>query len=109
MLIVGEFETRIRRLTGKRFRQPEIQHLHFAFRRDLDVCGFQIPMNDALLVRRFQRFRNLRRNGQGFIQRNRAAFDLFGQRLSSHQFHGEEPPAPGFLHAVNRGDIGMVQ
>src|SRR5205823_3761793 len=34
------------------FRQSEIQDLHFAIGRDLHVAGFQVPMNDASLVRR---------------------------------------------------------
>ena len=39
-----------------RLRQSEVEHLHFAVRSDLDIGGFQVAMNDAALVRGFQRF-----------------------------------------------------
>src|SRR6185295_13541405 len=32
------------------FGEPEVQHLYHAVRRDLDVRGFEISMNDAFLV-----------------------------------------------------------
>jgi hypothetical protein len=35
-------------------------------------AGFEIAVNDPLFVRRFQGFRDLLRDGQGFIDRNRA-------------------------------------
>ena len=42
-----------------RFRQAEVQHLDSALRRDLDIGWFQVAVNDALVVRRFQRLRDL--------------------------------------------------
>ena len=41
----------------QRFRQPEVQNLHRAVGADLDVRGLEIAMDDALLVRRFERLR----------------------------------------------------
>ena len=42
-------------------RQPEVQQLHHAVRRDLDVRGLQVAMDDPLFVRGFERLGNLRR------------------------------------------------
>ena len=44
-------------------------------------------MDDAALVRIFQRFGDLPRNGQRFLQRNRSLGDAFGQRRTFHQLH----------------------
>jgi len=57
-------------------------------------------MDDALLVRRFEARRNLPRDRDGFVERQRTlqvgAFD---------QFHDER----ALLDAINRRDIGMIQ
>jgi hypothetical protein len=66
-------------------------------------------MHDTFLVRRLQRFSNLRCHSQCLFQRNRAPLNFLGQRLSRHQFHDEELPSTGFLYAVNRRDVGMIQ
>ena len=41
--------------------------------RDLDVRGLQIAMDDAPLMRRLERIRNLPRDGQRLLERDRAA------------------------------------
>ena len=51
------------------FREAEVEHLHHAFWRDLDVGGLQIPVNDPFFVRRVQRVRNLAGNGQRLVER----------------------------------------
>ena len=56
-------------------RQAEVEHLHGAVRPHFDVRRFQIAVDDALLVRGFERIRNLLRNGQRFIDRDRATRD----------------------------------
>jgi len=38
------------------------------------------------LVRRFQRFRNLLRDRQGFINQDRTTRDPLGQRVAFHEF-----------------------
>ncbi len=54
-----------------RFRQAEVQHLHGAVRAHLDIRGFEIAMDDPLLVRRFERVRDLLRDRQRFVDRDR--------------------------------------
>ena len=46
-------------IAGHRFRHPEVEHFHRAGGRDLDIGGLQIAMNDAFLVRGFQRLGDL--------------------------------------------------
>ncbi len=69
---VGEFMRLGARRSGgvERLRKTEVEHLHRAVRAHLDVGGLQITMNDALLVRGFQRLRDLLRDGQRFIERH---------------------------------------
>ena len=54
-----------------RLRQAEVQHLHRAVRSHLDVRRLQVAMDDALLVRRFERLGDLLRDGQRLVDRDR--------------------------------------
>ena len=53
----------------------------------LDVRRFQVAMNDALLVRSFQRLGDLLGDGQGFINRQRSLREAIGESRSLDQFH----------------------
>ena len=57
----------------KRLRQPEIQNLHLAVRRDLHICGFEVPMDDALLMSGLQRLGHLLRYTDRLVNRRRTA------------------------------------
>ena len=46
--------------------QTEVEHLYLIVRRDLDIRGFEITVDDASFVRILERFRNLFRIRQGF-------------------------------------------
>ena len=66
-----------------RLREAEVEHLHRAVGADLDVGGLQIAMNDALLVRGFERVRDLPRDRQRFGERRpRRARDASASRSS---------------------------
>ena len=54
-----------------RFREAEVEHLHRAVGAHLDVRGLEIAMDDALLVRRFERFGDLPRDRQRLVERDR--------------------------------------
>ena len=56
-----------------RFRQPEVEHLHGPVASQLDVRGFEIAVDDALLVRRFEGLGDLLRDRQRLIDGNRPA------------------------------------
>ena len=95
---VGEFMTpaTVRRPTYpgvERLRQTEIQHLHRAVVAHLDVGRLQIAMDDALLVRGFERLGDLPRDRQRVGERHRALRDALREGLALDQFHHERVDA----------------
>jgi hypothetical protein len=66
-------------------------------------------MHDPLLVRRFQRFRDLLREGQGFVEGNRATRNALREIVALDEFHHERGDATAFFEAVDRRDVGMVE
>ena len=66
-------------------------------------------MDDPLLVRRFERLGDLLRDGQRFVERDRAARDPLRQIVALDQFHHEGGHAPAFFEAVDGGDVRMIQ
>ena len=84
---------------------PEIQHLDAAFGRDLDVRGLEVAVDDAFLVRVFQGFGDLARDGQRFFERNRPLRNPLGERRALDQFQHQR----ALLDAVDGRDIRMVE
>ena len=109
-------ESRRRRLRGaiarnivdERLRQSEIQDLDGAFRCDLDVGGFQIPVDDAFLVRRFERLRDLTADSKGLDHRQATAQQAVAKSITGHELHHEKRRALGFVEFVHSGDVRMV-
>src|SRR5262245_54258218 len=66
-------------------------------------------MNDSILVRGFQRFRNLSRNLERLINRYRSTLDALGQRFSTDEFHYEEVLTGRLLESVDRRNVRMIQ
>ena len=91
------------------FRETEVEHLHGAVAAHLDVRGLQIAVDDPLLVRGFERLRDLLRDGQGFVERHGSARDALRQIVAFDEFHHEGGHAPAFFEAVDRGDVRMIQ
>jgi hypothetical protein len=58
-------------------------------RAQLDVGGLQVAMDDALLVRRLERLRDLPRNRQRFVHWNRALSDSIGERRTVDELQDE--------------------
>ena len=86
---------RRRRVARHRFRQAEVEDLHDALGRDLDVGRLQIAVDDPFLVRRVERVRDLRRDRQRLVERNGTLRDAIRQRRSL-------PPIPGLMPARHR-------
>ena len=82
-------EARCRSVTRRGLREPEVQYLDNAVRRDLDVGRFEISVNDPLLMCRVKGTRDLSRDGQRIGHRNGPARDAIGQRLALDQFQHE--------------------
>src|SRR5262249_13297241 len=93
----------------ERFRESEVEDLDFALRRDLHIARLQIAMNDAFLVRRFQRFAYAVRNFERLVDGNTAALNPLGERLPFNKLEHEEPRAVPFVQIVNRADTGMIK
>jgi hypothetical protein len=51
-----------------RLRQSEVEDFDFPFNGSFDVLWFEISVDDALLVRFFERVSNLQRDGKAFIE-----------------------------------------
>ena len=93
----------------QRLRQPEVEHLHGAVGADLDVRGLQVAMDDALLVRRFQRVGDLLRDGERVGQRYWSTRDQHGEVVAFDELHDQRANAARVLEAVDVRDVGMVQ
>ena len=66
-------------------------------------------MDHARVVRRLHAGGDLDEDVEGFVERERPARDAIGEGLSFDQLEGEVAAAAGFLEAVDRGDVRMVQ
>ena len=93
----------------KHLRQTEVEHLHGVARRDLDVRRFQIAVDDALLVRRLERLRDLARDHECLQNRQRTQGQTLGERGAFHEFEDEAADAVGLLQPVDRANLRMVQ
>ncbi|HYN06077.1 MAG TPA: hypothetical protein VES67_01680, partial [Vicinamibacterales bacterium] len=102
---VHRVRRRARRIRAERFGETKIEHLHRAVVAHLDVRGFEIAVNDARVVRGFERFGDLTRDGEGFVEWERAACETLRQILALDQFHHQG----AILNAVDRRDVGMIE
>ncbi len=66
-------------------------------------------MNDAGLVRGFERFRDLPRDRQHLVDRDRSARTALRERLAFHQLHHQRTRAARILDAVDVGDVRVIQ
>ena len=70
--------------------EAEVEHLHLAVRRELDVGGLQVAVDDALLVRLLERLGDLLRDRERLVDRDRAALQPLGEVLAGDELHREE-------------------
>ena len=66
-------------------------------------------MDDALLVRRLERVRDLTRKRECLSERNRTFGDAVREGRSLHQLQHQRADAIGFLEAVNGSDVRVIQ
>ena len=96
-------------VVAHRLGQAEVEHFHFLVWRDLDVGGFEIAMDDAFVVRGFERVSNLMGDAQDVIDRHRPALQALGERLPLDEFHDQEVLLRDHFHAEERGDVRVVE
>jgi hypothetical protein len=66
-------------------------------------------MDDALLVRGFERFCDLLGNRQHLVDRNCTSRNAIGQRFALDELHDERALTVRFLDAVDACNIGMAE
>jgi len=93
----------------ERLGQTKVENLDGAVLAHFDVRRLQITMDDALLVRGLQAFRDLFCNRERFIERDGASCDPIRQRRPFDQLHHERRHARRVFESVNVGDVRVVQ
>ena len=66
-------------------------------------------MDDALLVRRFQRVGDLPRDGQRLTDRDVPPFEPIGERVAVDELEDERGRAIQVLDAVDGADVRVIQ
>ena len=89
--------------------RPKSSTFHRAIGPQTDVCRLQIPMDDPLLVRRFERLGDLSRDRQRLVAWNRTLPDAIGERGPFHQFEDERLHVFRILERVNGRDVRMIE
>ena len=105
----GGFRRCARRRPVANLRETKVQHLDCAVLAHFHVRGFQISMNNPLLVCGFERLGDAFCDRQGVGQRDRSARDLMAQIVPLDQFHHQRAPALEFFKTVKGGDGRMIQ
>ena len=72
---------------AQQFREPEIQHLDLATRREHDVAGLQVAMDDRLLVSGVEGVGDLCPQREDLGLGERSHRELLRQRRSWHELH----------------------
>jgi hypothetical protein len=90
-------------------RQPEVQNLDLLTRRNEQIGGLDIPVDDALAVRRLQSIRRLHRPVDQQGQAWPRTFEPRLQRLAFQVLHREKRLVSLILaDVVNRADVRMI-
>ena len=106
----GRIGARARRRAGLQgLGQAEIEHLHRAIGPHLDVGGFQVAVNDAALVRGFERFGDLAGEHERFGNGNRPTCDALRQVFPLDQLHHDGRHPATLFQSVDGSDVRMVE
>ena len=113
--MVGEFSgSPASSLPSIGLRQAEVEDFDVAVRADFDVGWLQVAVDQAALVRRFERVGDLERDPQRLGQRHSAAGNPRRQILSLDQLHDQRRDLAPFVawqfcDFVDLGDVGVTQ
>ena len=66
-------------------------------------------MDDAVLVRRFESLRDLFRDRQCLVERNRAARNPMREVLALDELHHQRTHTSALFQAVDMGDVRVIQ
>ncbi len=87
--------------------QAEVEDLDVAIRQDEHVVGFQVPMHDALLVRRGHALGDLQRIAQGLALGNRRGGELGAEGLPFQKLGYGVGDAALSSEVEDRQDVGV--
>jgi hypothetical protein len=90
------------------FRESEVEHLDEAVARERDIVGLQVAVDDAAIVRSFDRAGNLQRDLQSGLDAQRSSVQPIRERLAVDELEHQHLAAVVVFDAVNRGDVRMI-
>ena len=90
-------------------REAKVHHHRPAIGRDDDVPGFQVAVDDPLLVRVVGRIGNILQNGDCAARRELAFCDELRERPTLDEVHREVVPALLHVELMDRDDVGVAQ
>jgi hypothetical protein len=100
-------------VTGRRpfhgLREPEIQHFDRTVLAHANVRGFQVPMDEAELVGRFEGGGHLTCQRKRIGDGQRTARDSSRKVFALNQLHDERAAPRRLLEAVDLRDVRMVE
>ena len=88
-----------------RLGEAEVENLGLAVGGQLDVRRLEVAVDDALLVRLFERLGDLPRDRDGLVDGDRPALQALRQVFSLDELHGEDALAGDLLQAEEGGDV----
>ena len=89
--------------------QAEVEHLDLSARRDEDVAGLEIAVDDALGMRRLERVGHADGQVQHDGHREWPPPNRGPQRLAFDQLHRDEMLAVVLADVVDGADVGVIQ
>ncbi len=99
-----------RRLLLGAVRQTEVEDLRLPFRREDDVLGLQVAVDDALTVRRRDRRQQLIGDAQLVgLAVERALAARLPQRLAGHQLEDDDVAVARLEVVVDEADVGVME
>ena len=104
----GEHRERLPGRADGVLREAEIEQLG-ARRREHDVPGLQIPMDDALPVCRLKGVRDLDAEAEYLCERQRSTFETCRQRLTFEQFEHEVLGVVLAADVVQAADVRVIE
>ena len=87
----------------------KVRDLHTALFVQEEIFGFDVAMDDAVLMRILQRLAHGRHHGQRLLGREPAGLHCLPQIHAVHEFHEQKVKAACLAKVVNRDNIWVVQ
>ena len=95
---------------ARRFHQPQIRDFNAALIVEQQVIGFDIPVNDATLMRMRKSAGGLQDIADGdFAFESPFDFEVIRERAAGDILHAEIAQAAGFTDVIDLDDIGVTQ